>query len=503
MESTVRLEYEEENSIVEQMDYVFSPKSVAVIGASNRLGTWGFGVMGRLLNHSERKVYPVNSKSAEIMGVKAYKKITDIPGPVEFAVLSVPPAKTPEVMKECVRKGVKGALVISGGLAESGDEGAKLEEQLVDIAKQGGIRFIGPNSMGHINTGCSFSTLAWMEEVAPGPVAFLSQSGTYGQRVVRTGLHHGIGFSKFVSNGNEADLHLEDYLEYLAEDDQTKIIAAYVEGLREGRRFFQLAKKISKEKPIIIMKAGATEGSAKAAKSHTASLAGLDEIYDAMFKQSGVIRVEDEIEMFDVVTILLSLPLPKGNRTGILTEGGGIGVVMAEAAEKVGLELPPFSPSTTEKLKSLLPTRCSHANPTDITDLVTSGNLVIFSCLWAILEDPNIDLAVLLGGVGATTYFSTMLGKTSLPEENGLQEMIESLREQEKKNLNLMREKVDELNKPLVYVNLMPRVMAEPESFQLLRERRIPIFPNPRRAARALRHVVQYSNYLNGVGKRL
>ena len=503
MSRVLETKYEEELSVVKQLDSVFNPSSVAVIGASNRLGTWGFGVMGRLLNHSNRKVFPVNSKASEIMGVKAYKKITDIPEPVEFAVLSVPPTMTPQVMMECVEKGVKGALVISGGLSESGEEGAKLEKQLVDIAERGGIRFIGPNSMGHINTSSSFSTLAWMEDVKPGPVAFLSQSGTYGQRVVRTGLHYGIGFSKFVSDGNEADLHLEDYVEYLAKDDQTKIIAAYVEGLREGRRFFQLAKKITKEKPIIIMKAGATEGSAKAAKSHTASLAGSDHIYNAMFKQSGVIRVEDEIEMFDVVTVLLSLPLPKGNRIGILTEGGGIGVVMAEACEKVGLELPSFSPATTEKLKSLLPVRCSHANPTDITDLVTSGNLVIFSCLWAILEDPKVDLAVLLGGVGATSYFSTMLDKSSITDKEGFKEMIESLKEQELQNLDLMREKIDTLNKPLVYVNLMPRAMAEPESFKLLRERQIPIYPNPRRAARALRHVVQYSNYVNGVGRRL
>jgi len=500
MVNDVKIEHMEERSpVLEQLDYVFNPGSVAVIGASNRIGAWGFGVMTRLIGNPNRKVYPVNPKSPEIMGVKAYGNISEIPDPVDFAVISVSPAKTPGIMRECVNKGVKAALVISGGLAESGEDGAKLEEELVDIARKGGVRFIGPNSMGHVNSYSSFSTLAWMNEIQTGPVAFLAQSGTYGQRVVRTGMHRGIGFSKFVSSGNEADLHMEDYIEYFAEDEETKIIAAYVEGLREGRRFFQLAKEITRKKPIIVMKAGATEGSARAAKSHTASLCGSDKIYDAMFKQSGVIRVEDEVELFDVVTILHSLPLPRGNSVGILTEGGGIGVVMAEACEKVGLELAPFSPATTERLSSLLPSRCSYANPTDITDLVTSGDLTIFSCLWAIIEDPNIDAAVLLGGIGASSYFSTMLENPSLSTNGEFKEMVASLKEQEMKNLDIMREKVNTLKKPLVYVNLMPSIMEEPESFSLLRERGIPIFPNPRRAARALRHVVNYSDYLNRV----
>jgi acyl-CoA synthetase (NDP forming) len=300
-----------------------------------------------------------------------------------------------------------------------------------------------------------------------------------------------------VSTGNEADLHLEDYIEYLAKDEETKIIGVYLEGLREGRRFFKLAKEITREKPIIIMKAGSTKGSAKAAKSHTASLCGSDAIYDAMFKQSGVIRVEDEVELFDVINALISLPLPRGDRVGILTEGGGIGVVMAEATEKVGLELPQFSSETTGTLRSLLPPRCSYGNPADITDLVTSGNLVIFSCLWAIMEDPNVDIVILLGGIGAGSYFSTMIENTSFSNNEEFLKMVKSLEEQETKNLDLMREKMDRLGKPLVYVNLMPRVMAEPESFKLLREKGIPIYPNPRRAARALRHVVNYTEYLN------
>ena len=486
---------------MKQLDYLFNPTSVAVIGASNAVGTWGFGVMARLLNHPERKVYPVNLGSSEVLGVKAYQNIVEIPEDVDFAVLSVPPKKTPDVMKECVAKGVKAALVIAGGLAEANDDGAKIERELVKIARKGDLRFIGPNSMGHASTNSKFSTLAWMEEITPGPVAFLSQSGTYGQRVVRTGMQGGIGFSKFVSNGNEADLHLEDYIEYLAHDKDTKIITAYVEGLREGKRFFKLASEITRSKPIVIMTSGGTDGSAKAAKSHTAALSGSKQINDAMYRQAGVIKVEDEDELFDVVLALLSIPLPHGDRIGILTEGGGIGVVAAEACEKVGLRLPSFSTATTDMLRSTLPARCSCGNPTDMTDVVTAGKAVTFPCLFSIMDDPNVDAAMLLGGVGASAYFSSFMGMSCIEkvpslEKDGFQQMIDHLNQEELKHLDLAAEKIKECGKPLVFVNLMPRAMNEPQVFSILRDKGIPVYPNPMRAAKVLRHLVKYHNYL-------
>jgi len=489
-------------SIIDQLDYVFNPSSVAVIGASNRVGTWGFGVMTRLLSNSRREIYPVNPNSSEILGIKAYKNIGEIEKTVDFAVMAVPPEKTPSVMQECVDKGVKAALVISGGLSESGEEGAMIEDLLVDLARKGGIRFIGPNSMGHIDTSSHFSTLAWMEEVKPGPVAFLAQSGTYGQRVVRTGMQGGIGFSKFVSNGNEADLHLEDYIEYLAQDDDTKIITAYVEGIREGRRFYELAKTITKEKPIIIMKAGGTENSAKAARSHTSALSGSDLIHDVMFKQAGVIQVEDEDELFDVVLALLSVSLPKGENVGLLTEGGGIGVVAAEVCDKMGLHLPSYSTTTIETMRKLLPPRCSLGNPTDMTDVITAGKAVTFPCLWAIMEDPKIDAVMLLGGVGATAYFSALMGTDlmhKIPEsdQERFKLMIDFLETEELKNLDITREKIKEMQKPLFFVNLIPRAVSEPESFNLLRERNIPIYSNPYRAAKVIKHLAWYYKYLN------
>ncbi|MDY6834718.1 MAG: CoA-binding protein [Chloroflexota bacterium] len=489
------------DSLLKQLDYVFNPQSVAVIGASNSIGSWGFGVMSRLIDQSHRKVYPINLKASEVMGIKAYDSILEIPDPVEFAVIAVPPDRTIPMMQECVEKKIKAALVITGGLAESDELGEQLERDLVSVARKGGIRFIGPNSMGHANTSANLSTMAWMEHIEPGPVAFLSQSGTYGQRVVRTAMHSGIGFSKVVSNGNEADLHLEDYVEYLAKDKDTKVIAAYVEGLREGRRFLEVAKKITKKKPIVILKTGSTENSAKAAKSHTAALCGSDHIHDAMFKQAGVIRVQDEDELFDVISALLTIGLPRGDRVGLLTEGGGIGVVAAEACDKAGLQLPSFAPATLDKLRSLLPSRCACGNPTDMTDVITAGKLVTFPCLWAIMEDPNVDSVILLGGIGASAYFTSFMGTGSMDrvlaeDKDRFQQLINTLREEELSNMDQAKQMIAQHKKPLLFVNLMPRTMSEPESFGLLRERGIPVYSNPKRAAAVIKHLSSYHAYL-------
>ena len=303
-------------------------------------------------------------------------------------------------MRECVQKGVKAAVVISGGFAESGEQGSKLEAELVKVAREGGIRFIGPNSMGHADTSAQICTLAWLGEITPGPVALISQSGNMGHRIIHNGMSSGFGFSKFISTGNEADLHLEDYLEYLAQDENTRVITAYIEGLRQGRRFFQLAKETTINKPIIVIKAGGTKESARAVRSHTATLAGSDAVYAAAFRQAGVMRVDDDDELCDLVTALLYQPLPRANRIGILTIGGGLGVMTAEAVEKEGLEVAQLAPSTIEKLDAYLPPRWSHGNPVDMAGISTAESPKIFSSLWALMEDENIDAVLLQGPIG-------------------------------------------------------------------------------------------------------
>jgi acyl-CoA synthetase (NDP forming) len=472
--------------------YIFDPKSVAVIGASNNSGSWGYGIMKHLLHSTRRQIYPVNPNAAEVMGVKAYASVLDITEPVEMAVIVVASPRAPQVIRECVQKGIKAAVVVAGGFAESGGEGVKLEADLVKVARQGGIRFIGPNTMGHANPSSKLSTLAWTFETPPGPVALIAQSGNYGHRILHRGMMSGIGFSKFVCTGNEADIHLEDYFEYVAEDKDTRIIAAYIEGLREGRRFFELAKKITPHKPVIVIKAGATKASAEAARSHTATLAGSDKVYTAAFHQAGVLRVEDDDELCDVVTAMLYQPLPHGRKIGILTIGGGLGVMSAEACEKEGLTIPKLASATIEKLNKHLPPRWSHANPVDMAGISMAENPVTFPSLFAIMEDKDIDAILLQAPIGANTdRLAAMYNK----------EEIKAYRQAEESALDKLKLRVKRDEKPVFMVKPAVEFATDPEVASLFSREAIPVYPSPRRAARVLNHLSWYRDYLDSIGR--
>ncbi len=472
--------------------YIFDPRTVAVIGASNNPGSWGYGIMKHLLGPARREIYPVNPNAAEVMGLKAYPSVLNIPEPVELAVIVVAAPRVPKVIRECVQKSIKAAVVVSGGFAESGGEGVKLEADLVEVARQGGIRFIGPNTMGHADTSSHLSTLAWTFETPPGPVALLSQSGNYGHRILHRGMMSGIGFSKFVCTGNEADIRFADYFEYLAEDKDTRIIATYIEGLREGRRFFELAKKVTPHKPVIVIKSGATRASAEAAMSHTATLAGSDRVYEAAFHQAGVLRVEDDDELCDVVTALLYQPLPHGKKIGILTIGGGLGVMSAEACEKEGLEIPKLAPATIEKLNAQLPPRWSHANPVDMAGISMAENPVTFPSLFAMMDDKDIDAILLQAPIGASTdRLATMFTK----------EEIKAYRKAEEKSLDQLKSRVQRDEKPVFMVKPAVEFATDPEVASLFSREGIPVYPSPRRAAHVLNRLAWYRDYLNSIGK--
>jgi len=444
--------------------------------------------MRRLLASAKRKIYPVNPTATEVLGIPAYDTVVNIPGLVDLVVIAVSAPQVPQVMRQCAQKGVKAVVIVSGGFAETGGQGSKLEAELVKIAREGGIRFIGPNSMGHADTSSQLCTLAWIGEIAPGPVALLSQSGNYGHRIIHNGMSLGIGFSKLVSTGNEADLRLEDYLEYLAQDENTRVITAYIEGLREGRRFFQLAKETTTRKPIIVIKAGGTRESARAVRSHTATLAGSDAVYAAAFRQAGVIRVDDDDELCDLVFALLYQPLPRTGRIGILTIGGGLGVVAAEASEREGLQIAQLASSTIKKLDAYLPPRWSHGNPVDMAGISLTENPAIFSSLWALMEDENVDAILFQAPVG--------LGSKRL---SGIfnSEEIRAFRGREESNLSLLSQRVREYGKPVFMVKPAVEFASDPEVFSLFRREGIPVYPSPRRAARVLNHLVWYRRYLD------
>ena len=351
--------------IVEQLDPIFKAKSIAVIGASNTQPKWGFRMVHSPLKTGYRgAIYPVNPKEKEIGGLTCYPRVGDIPYDIDMAVIVVPSAVVPRAMAECVDKRVKGAVLITAGFAETGKEGKALQDEVVKIARQGGIRFVGPNGMGIFSSAVSLN-LCFRSVPVPGRIAFVSQSGTFGHSLAEVANMKGYGLSKFISIGNQADLNAADYLEYLGEDEDTGAVVFYMEGFPDGRRFFEVAREVIKKKPVLIYKAGRTDAAARATISHTSSLAGSDEVFDAMCKQVGLIRASEAAHPFDMAEALVSQPLPKGNRVAIIGSGGQ-GVVTCDSCENLGLKVPEFDDETRARLKQELPPHAPDpSNPVD------------------------------------------------------------------------------------------------------------------------------------------
>jgi acyl-CoA synthetase (NDP forming) len=351
--------------IVRQLDAIFKPKAIAVIGASNSPGKWGYRMMRNAISTGFRgPIYPINPSEKEILGVQAYRSVCDVPGAVDMAVIVVPVAITPQAMKDCAAKGVKGAVMITAGFAETGKEGQVLQDEVLKIAQDAGIRFVGPNGNGIYTSAVSLS-LTFDEPMGKGRIAFISQSGTFGGLLAQIATSKGYGLSKFVSIGNQADLKAGDYLEYLAEDDDTAVIVFYMEGFKDGRRFFQLARDVVKKKPIIVYKSGRTEAAARATMSHTSSIAGSDTVFDAMCRQVGIIRATETVQIFDMAEALVHLPVPPGNRVAIIGSGGQ-GVVVSDNCEMLGLKVPALDMDTRLRLKQALPPHAPvPSNPVD------------------------------------------------------------------------------------------------------------------------------------------
>jgi len=375
---------------------LFSPKSIAVIGASNRQGSVGRAAFTNiLLNEYTGTVYPVNPKEHSISGVRAYPSVLDLPETVDLAVVIVPAPIVPSVVEESGKKGVKGLVIISAGFKEVGPDGAELERQVFSIAQKYSMRMIGPNCLGVINADPSVRLNASFASGMPveGSIAFASQSGALGEAVLDYASGENIGFSKFISMGNKADVNENDILEYLRTDPMTKVILLYIEDIIDGRKFVDTVSRVTEEKPIIAVKAGVSPEGAKAASSHTGALAGSDEAYNAILKQSGVIRVESIIDLFDYARAFAKQPLPRGNRVAIITNGGGPGIMATDASVRYGLQIAQFSDSTKNKLRSGLPKEASVNNP---IDLIGDAQADRYELALGSLNDDNVDCGLVL-----------------------------------------------------------------------------------------------------------
>jgi len=446
--------------------------------------------MRHLLAPENRPIYPVNPSSSEIMGLTSYASILDIPEPVDMAAIVVRAELVPAALRECVQKKVNSALIISGGFRETGEEGKKREEEIIEIAREGGIRFIGPNTMGHLDTSSGFNTTSFIEHIPSGSVGLIAQSGNMGTRIIQNAHRYGMGFSKFVCCGNEASIYLEDYLEFYAQDPETKVIMLYIEGLRDARRFFKIARKITPKKPVVALKSGGTKGSARASRSHVGALTGSDDVYTAAFKQTGVIRVSDDEGLCEVTTALLNQPLPRGKKVGILTMGGGLGVVAAESCENEGLEITELEQKTLEKLNALLPDRWSHGNPVDLVGSNVAHSPEIISTLWILLEDKNLDALisnVWLGRINRDPRLGRIFGNTDTSGET------------DEEYTRKFFQQVGQYDIPLMMIGGYPQTASDLDAYILFHKEGFLIYPQPQRAARVLRHLNWYRQYLETI----
>ncbi|HEX5870778.1 MAG TPA: acetate--CoA ligase family protein [Longimicrobium sp.] len=377
------------------LDAILRPRSIAVIGASRKPNTIGYQILENLVRHGYAgAVYPVNPTAASVHSIRAYPSVEAVPDEVDLALIVVPKQHVIETAEACGRKGVKGLVVISAGFAEVGGSGIERQKALMEIVRRYGMRLVGPNCMGVLNTAPDRSMNATFAPTMPpsGPVSFMSQSGAMGVTILDYAAEYGIGISQFVSVGNKPDVSGNDLIQYWAEDERTGVILMYLENFGNPRKFTQLAREITKKKPIIAVKSGRTGAGARAASSHTGALAGTDAATDALLRQCGVIRVETVEEMFDLAMAFSHQPIPRGNRVAIVTNAGGPGIIIADACEANGLVVTELAPQTTALLAEHFPEEASLANPVDMIASATPQSYRI--AVQAVLADPNVDAVI-------------------------------------------------------------------------------------------------------------
>ncbi len=384
----------------------FKPSSVAVVGASAKKGKVGNVVLNNIIYGSEENerngvvggfrgnIYPINPKADEISGLKAYDSIIKVPSEVDMAVMCIPPDTVLDAMEDCGKKGIKSIVIITAGFSEMGSSGQELEKKVLRSAEKYGIRIIGPNCLGIISPFCDLNATFGDAVPKRGPISFVSQSGALCTSVIQYSFEEYLGFSNFVSIGNKADVDDADLIEYFHQDPNTKCIMLYIESLKDARKFFETARKVVKDKPIVAFKSGYTEEGAKATSSHTGSIAGSDAAYEAAFKQSGVIRAKTMSELFDASRALAYQPVPKGENLAILTNAGGPGVLAADYAYSLGMKLAELENDTIEKLNKICPPNWSHRNPVDIIGDSTAQRYD--DALKILMNAKEIDAVVLL-----------------------------------------------------------------------------------------------------------
>jgi acyl-CoA synthetase (NDP forming) len=463
---------------------IASPRSIAFFGASNRFTSMGTNQLHSLISLGFKgAVYPIHPQESQVLGLKAYKEVSELPETPDLAVMVLPTSLVLETVEACGRRGIPRAIIVSGGFKEVGAEGRDLEEQLKALASHYGIRFLGPNCLGVTNPHHKLNTTFLPYTADPGFIGFASQSGSFLTQMFDYLAALGLGFSTAVSVGNEANIDLVDCLEYLALSPQTKVIGLYIEGLRRGRDFIESARKIVPHKPIVAYYVGGSEAGKKAGLSHTGSLAGPERLYDGVFHQSGIIRANSMTELFDFCWVLGSCFPLRGKRLAIQTHSGGPGATAADACGREGLDLAEFAPATLEHLAPFVPHTGSLNNPVDIT--FSKNPLDFFQEIpRTLLEDPKTD-GLLIYLMLPEQHVRRGLLQGGLPED----QLEDTLDQVIKMTAQSIMSLPKNSQKPVIgftYRSQIDRLI------QLLQKKGFPVLPSPERAARAMAALVQY-----------
>ncbi|MDD4858832.1 MAG: CoA-binding protein [Dehalococcoidales bacterium] len=458
-----------ESAGVDSVRVFFEPRSVAVVGASRTPGKLGNTVLKNLLTWKfPGQIFPVNPNPGDILGLPAYTSVSAIPHPVELAVIAIPMDYVLDVARECAGKGVKGMVIITSGFNEIGEEGARRQQELLRIARSAGMRIVGPNTTGIVNPYHPFTTtFVEMGAVRKGAIAFIAQTGMFaGLMLQRIMTAENFGLSIVAGLGNKSDVADHDILEYLAQDDNTKAIMMYIEGVKDGRRFYETARRLTKTKPITAMKIGRTPEGARAALSHTGSLTGSDAVFDAVCRQAGIVRASDFDELIDFAKMFACQPVPKTSRTAVVTLSMGAGALASDFCYESGLELVKLKPATLEKVARKSPSWAKLTNPMDIETMVELVGPVegYRTAIEAALADENVDQCLIIGA-------------TVLQTESDVR-FLESVR----KAYPQKAISVCILGAKDVYERLFPAI----EKYQ------IPVFPGLRRAVNALAALNRY-----------
>ena len=464
-------------SSVSQLKPFLEPKSIAVVGANPNSGEQAFNVVENLAHCGyQGQVYPINPNYAEILGKKCYPSVKEIPGDVDLAIIVTPRAIVSGIVKQCGEKGIKAAIVVGQGFSDAADEeGKRVQQQLVEVARKGGVRILGPNTVGSANAFINFSAAFLKQtDIRKLPVAVVCQSGLFFGTVGRARL-----LGKGLDLGNSCDIDVAEAMEYFAEDPQVKVIVLHIEGIRDGKRFREVARRVVKKKPVIALKTGRSERSARAAQSHTGSLVGKDEVWDAVFKQCGIIRADNIDELGDLVRAFSYLPTMAGRGIGVVTASGGIGIMTLDACAKYNLEVVELSPETVRRLNGMSPVWYKASNPLDIWPLIINSprpfGETLRMAMTEVLRDPGVNAIVVFAGA----WFE------------GFKPLI----------TDVMKETADAFpNKPIAWCpydgwlfNIHSRDLAD----KLEEAARAAVFSIPDDAVRALARLAEYSDLRN------